>query len=109
MFSESTSPTSATMATPSDQARPEDCLACKLIGAGAFSGLGIYALNLAKLEGAFARVRPAGKSLVASRIQAVIGAGECWIVLVLIFSATTQLFRGTRTGFLLAGIGRLAM
>jgi hypothetical protein len=54
----------------------EDCLPCKLIGAGAFSGLGVYSLVLAKKQGAFARIGPAGKSLVASRIQAVLGFGK---------------------------------
>ncbi len=53
-----------------------DCTACRLTGFAAFSGLGIYALDIARKDGAFAKIRPKGGSFVASRVTAGLGIGE---------------------------------
>ncbi|WWD22713.1 hypothetical protein CI109_107206 [Kwoniella shandongensis] len=70
----SSSTPSLAPASPVTPAFPgQDCLACRLTGAGAFSGLGLYALNQAHQQGAFKRVRPVGAPIVAGKITAVIG------------------------------------
>ncbi|RXK42638.1 hypothetical protein M231_00192 [Tremella mesenterica] len=53
--------------------KPEDCLACRLTGAAAFSGLGVYALYQANSMGTFQRMRPPGSPLIAGKITAVLG------------------------------------
>ncbi|KAI9633162.1 uncharacterized protein MKK02DRAFT_39138 [Dioszegia hungarica] len=50
-----------------------DCLACRLTGAAAFTGLGSYAIYEASRQGTFKKVRPVGGPMVAGKIQAVIG------------------------------------
>lgn len=54
----------------------EDCLACKLVGSFAFAGVGLYALQVAHKDGAFARVRPPGGSLIGGRLAALLGVGK---------------------------------
>lgn len=51
--------------------------ACKLTGAAAFSGLGIYALIEANKQGAFSKVRPKGAPIVGGPVTAALGVGEC--------------------------------
>lgn len=50
---------------------------CKLTGAAAFSGVGIYALMEAKKQGAFSKVRPKGAPIVGGPVTAALGVGEC--------------------------------
>jgi len=49
---------------------------CRLTGAATFSGLGIYALRQAQLQGTFQKVRPKGGSIIGGQITAAIGLGE---------------------------------
>ena len=48
--------------------RPQDCLACRVIGTAALGGVGIYALNMSRAH--------APGSLVGKRIMAGVGVGE---------------------------------
>lgn len=50
--------------------------ACKLTGAAAFSGVGIYALMEANKQGAFSKVRPKGAPIVGGPVTAALGVGE---------------------------------
>lgn len=54
----------------------KDCLPCRLVGAGAFTGIGTYALYEAGRQGAFAKHPPKIKTVGGGRITAVIGVGE---------------------------------
>jgi hypothetical protein len=54
----------------------QDCLPCRLVGAGAFTGIGTYALFEAGRQGAFAKHPPRIKTVGGGRITAVIGIGE---------------------------------
>lgn len=49
---------------------------CRLTGAATFSGLGIYALRQAQLQGTFQKVRPKGGSIIGGQVTAAIGIGE---------------------------------
>ena len=49
--------------------------ACRLTGAATFTGLGIYAMRQAQLQGAFQRVRPKGAPVIGGQVTAVIGLG----------------------------------
>jgi len=51
---------------------------CRLTGAATFSGLGIYALRQAQLQGTFQKIRPKGGSIIGGQITAAIGLGEFW-------------------------------
>ncbi|KAK8844733.1 hypothetical protein IAR55_006583 [Kwoniella newhampshirensis] len=74
MSSYASTSTESPVTTSSQTAYPQkDCLACRMTGAAAFSGLGVYALNQANQQGAFKRVRPVGSPIVAGKITAVIG------------------------------------
>jgi len=53
-----------------------DNRSCRLTGAATFTGVGIYALRQAQLQGTFQRVRPRGGSIVGGQVTAVIGIGE---------------------------------
>jgi hypothetical protein len=53
-----------------------DNRSCRLTGAATFTGVGIYALRQAQLQGTFQRVRPKGGSVVGGQVTAVIGIGE---------------------------------
>jgi len=53
-----------------------DNRSCRLTGAATFTGVGIYALRQAQLQGTFQRVRPKGGSIVGGQVTAVIGIGE---------------------------------
>lgn len=68
---------------------------CKLTGAAAFSGVGIYALMEAKTQGAFSKVRPKGAPIVGGPVTAALGVGECKGPLMLMVV------------FLTLGVGRL--
>ncbi|RDX41265.1 hypothetical protein K466DRAFT_452985, partial [Polyporus arcularius HHB13444] len=50
--------------------RPQDCLACRVIGTAALGGVGIYALNMSRAH--------APGSVVGKRIMA--GVGFCFLV-----------------------------
>jgi len=52
-----------------------DNRSCRLTGAATFTGVGIYALRQAQLQGTFQRVRPRGGSIVGGQVTAVIGIG----------------------------------
>ncbi|WOO82520.1 uncharacterized protein LOC62_04G006005 [Vanrija pseudolonga] len=56
-----------------ERAEWKDCIECRLTGAAAFTGVGAYALYTAAQGGAFARVRPPGSPVFASKVQAAIG------------------------------------
>ncbi|TYJ57447.1 hypothetical protein B9479_001764 [Cryptococcus floricola] len=57
-----------------EKAFPEkDCLTCRLTGAGAFTGIGIYAIIQANNQGAFKKIRPPGAPVVAGKVTALIG------------------------------------
>ncbi|KAI0689760.1 hypothetical protein C8T65DRAFT_517976, partial [Cerioporus squamosus] len=47
--------------------RPQDCLACRVIGTGALGGVGIYALAMSRAH--------APGSVVGKRIMAGVGVG----------------------------------
>ncbi|OCF34856.1 hypothetical protein I316_03402 [Kwoniella heveanensis BCC8398] len=51
----------------------QDCLSCRLTGAATFTGLGVYALNQARVQGAFKTVRPRGQPMVAVKATAILG------------------------------------
>jgi len=53
-----------------------DNRSCRLTGAATFTGVGIYALRQAQVQGTFQRVRPRGGSIVGGQVTAVIGIGE---------------------------------
>jgi hypothetical protein len=53
-----------------------DDRSCRLTGAATFTGVGIYALRQAQLQGTFQRVRPKGGSVVGGQVTAVIGIGQ---------------------------------
>ena len=48
--------------------KPQDCMACRVIGTAALGGVGIYALNMSRAH--------APGSLVGKRIMAGVGVGE---------------------------------
>ncbi|WVF66579.1 hypothetical protein IAT40_001319 [Kwoniella sp. CBS 6097] len=56
-----------------DREDGQDCLSCRLTGAAAFTGLGVYAINQARVQGAFKTVRPRGQPMVAVKATAIIG------------------------------------
>ncbi|KAL1408712.1 hypothetical protein Q8F55_005525 [Vanrija albida] len=56
-----------------ERAEWKDCIECRLTGAATFTGVGAYALYTAAQGGAFARVRPPGSPVFASKVQAAIG------------------------------------
>lgn len=85
----------------------QDCRACKLVGGGAFSGLGVYALVLAQRQGAFRRVRPPGGSGLGSRVQAVLGVGACEVGPK--GARGSDVLTKDVAGLIAAGIGRLLM
>ena len=60
-----------------------DNRSCRLTGAATFTGVGIYALRQAQLQGTFQRVRPKGGSIVGGQVTAVIGIGEFTSLLIL--------------------------
>ena len=60
-----------------------DNRSCRLTGAATFTGVGIYALRQAQLQGTFQRVRPKGGSVVGGQVTAVIGIGEFIYFLIL--------------------------
>ncbi|WVN88525.1 uncharacterized protein L203_103736 [Cryptococcus depauperatus CBS 7841] len=51
----------------------KDCLICRMTGATAFTGVGLYALYQAKQQGAFQKVRPIGAPIVTGKVTALIG------------------------------------
>lgn len=55
---------------------PAELRACRLTGAAAFSGVGIYALIEARKQGAFSKVRPKGAPIVGGPVTAALGVGE---------------------------------
>ena len=61
-----------------------DNRSCRLTGAATFTGVGIYALRQAQLQGTFERVRPKGGSLVGGQVTAVIGIGESFYLIILV-------------------------
>lgn len=63
--------------TKAEAQRPQDCLPCRLVGAGAFTGIGTYALFEAHRQGAFAKHPPAVRVAGGGRITAVLGVGKC--------------------------------
>lgn len=50
---------------------------CKLTGAAAFSGVGVYALMEAQKQGAFSKVKPKGAPLIGGPVTAALGVGTC--------------------------------
>lgn len=63
--------------TPAAAPAPyQDCLACRLTGAATFTGIGVYALEVARRDGAYRRVKPPGASLIGGRVTAALGVGE---------------------------------
>ncbi|WWC90173.1 uncharacterized protein L201_005106 [Kwoniella dendrophila CBS 6074] len=54
-------------------AKNEDCLSCRLVGSGAFIGLGSYAIMQARRQGAFEVVRPAKGPMVAPKAVGILG------------------------------------
>lgn len=94
-----------------------DCLTCRLTGAGAFTAIGIHALNVARKDGAFNKVRPIGGSRVSGGLTAGLGVGELPVSFGLriltrdqepIELANVALFC-FRKVFIALGLGRLAM
>ena len=80
---------------PAPYAREKDCLyvvfaavplehfayqlkisSCRLTGAAAFSGLGLYALYQGRQQGAFQRIKPKGSPVIAGQLSVVLGLGE---------------------------------
>jgi hypothetical protein len=53
-----------------------DFRTCRLTGSAVFTGLGIYALREAHIQGAFRKVRMKGQPVVGGQITAVLGLGE---------------------------------
>ena len=53
-----------------------DNRSCRLTGAATFTGVGIYSLRQAQVQGTFQRGRPRGGSIVGGQVTAVIGIGE---------------------------------
>jgi hypothetical protein len=68
-----------------------DNRSCRLTGAATFTGVGIYALRQAQIQGTFQRVRPKGGSVVGGQVTAVIGIGES-------FHLSNLSFGGNRDG-----------
>lgn len=54
--------------------------ACRLTGAATFTGLGLYAMRQAQIQGAFQRVRPKGSPVIGGQVTAVIGLGTSTLV-----------------------------
>jgi len=81
-----------------------DDRSCRLTGAATFTGLGIYALRQAQLQGTFQRIRPKGSPVVGGQVTAVIGVGE---------SSCGYWFSTWRVGLIPVcislGLGRLVM
>ena len=66
--------TTTTKKTPETTAiTAKDCLPCRLTGAATFGGVGTYALYMAYQDGAFDKVRRKGGSIVAGRMQVLLG------------------------------------
>lgn len=49
---------------------------CRLTGAAAFTGLGLYAMNQGRLQGALRKVRPPGAPVMSGQISMLIGVGK---------------------------------
>ncbi|WVR03055.1 hypothetical protein IAU60_000044 [Kwoniella sp. DSM 27419] len=60
-------------ASPAREDPQKDCLSCRLVGAGAFTGLGAYAIHIARQQGTFKTVRPRGQPMVAGKMTAILG------------------------------------
>lgn len=49
---------------------------CRLTGSAAFTGLGLYALNQGRLQGALKKVRPPGAPMVNGQVSLLLGVGQ---------------------------------
>lgn len=63
------------LSLPKADCRADAIRACRLTGATTFTGLGVYALRQAQLQGTFQRVRPKGAPVIGGQVTAVIGLG----------------------------------
>jgi hypothetical protein len=87
-----------------------DNRSCRLTGAATFTGVGIYALRQAQLQGTFQRVRPKGGSVVGGQVTAVIGIGELFFQSVYLdVRAGMRMGTGLMVVCISLGLGRLVM
>jgi hypothetical protein len=87
-----------------------DDRSCRLTGAATFTGVGIYAIRQAQLQGTFQRVRPKGGSVVGGQVTAVIGIGELFFQSVYLdFRAGMRMGTGLMVVCISLGLGRLVM
>jgi hypothetical protein len=83
-----------------------DDRSCRLTGAATFTGVGVYAIRQAQLQGTFQRVRPKGGSVVGGQVTTVIGIGE-FIYFLILFEPGMGI--GLMVVCISLGLGRLVM